>query len=279
MRFLLTGASGFVGRQVATALVERGVTVRATDRGNRPLPGGVDDVVPTMDLFAEPRSFWDRALDGVDGVIHAAWYVEHGAYVTSLRNLDAVAGSLILARAAIEARIPRFVGLGTCFEYDLNAPMPLAPDSVLTPMTPYGAAKAGLYLALSRAFAQADLSFAWARLFYLHGEGEDPRRFVPHIRARLAAGEDAALSSGTQIRDYLEVGEAGRQIAELALGQTRDAVNICSGQKQTLADLAHSIAAPTGTRHLLRFGALPDRPNEPPEIRGIPFMTRTGTTP
>jgi len=51
---------------------------------------------------------------------------------------------------------------------------------------------------------------AWCRLFYLHGEGEDARRLVPYLRAKLIAGEPAELTSGKQIRDYLDVRDAGR---------------------------------------------------------------------
>lgn len=276
MRVLLTGASGFVGRQIAKALLMRGIAVRATTRGKTSLLAAISDVVNTPDLFSETPEFWARALDDVDTVIHAAWYVEHGAYVTSPLNLAALAGTLRLAEAVIAAGTPRFVGLGTCFEYDLRSAMPLASSAPLAPATPYGAAKAATWMALSPAFAHAGVSFVWTRLFYLYGEGEDRRRFVPSILESVRAGKPAEMTSGTQIRDYMEVAEAGRQIVDIALGNTIGAVNVCSGRRQSLADLARELAAPYGGEDLLRLGALPDRPDEPPEISGVPYRSEIG---
>lgn len=80
------------------------------------------------------------------------------------------------------------------------------------------------------------------------------------------------MSSGRQVRDYLHVEKAGRLIADLCLDDTQGAVNVCSGQNQSLADLARSIAAPLGREDLLRFGALPDRIGDPPVITGVPYV-------
>ena len=86
------------------------------------------------------------------------------------------------------------------------------------------------------------IELTWCRLFYLFGEGEDPRRLVPYVRAKLKAGEPAELSSGTQIRDFLDVREAGRMIVETALGPVQGPVNICSGQPVTVRQIAEAIA-------------------------------------
>ena len=82
---------------------------------------------------------------------------------------------------------------------------------------------------LSQSLPQQGIEFAWCRLFYLYGEGEDERRLVPYLRAKLRAGEPAELTSGEQIRDYLDVRDAGRMIVEAALGTVQGPVNICSG--------------------------------------------------
>ena len=100
------------------------------------------------------------------------------------------------------------------------------------------------------------VEFAWCRLFYLFGEGEDERRLVPYLRAKLKAGEPAELSSGTQIRDFLDVREAGRMIAETALGgRCRGRSISARAQPVTVRQLAERIADEYGRRDLLRFGA------------------------
>ena len=268
---LLTGATGFVGRQVLRALVEREcrarIVVRDGKQGVIARSEPIEEVV-TTDLWSESTERYAALCRDVDTVIHAAWYAEPGKYLQSPKNLDCLIGTLGLAQAAVDAKVRRFVGIGTCFEYNF-APGYLSIETPLKPATPYAAAKAAAYLALSQYLPQQRLEFAWCRLFYLYGEGENERRLVPHLRARLAAGELAELTSGTQIRDYLDVREAGRTIAECALGAVRGPVNICSGTPVTVRELAERIADEYGRRDLLRFGARPENPVDPPCVVGV----------
>jgi nucleoside-diphosphate-sugar epimerase len=269
MRVLLTGGTGFVGRQVLKRLVNQGCSVRAVVRGGA-VPEGVEPWL-TDDLFSAPEDSLAAACEGMDIVIHVAWYAEPGKYLESPRNLDCLAGSLRLGRAAGAAGVRRFVGVGSCFEYDLTADL-LQIDTPLQPRTLYGAAKVAAYLTLSRLMALEGLSFAWCRLFYLYGEGEDARRLVPYLHAQLAAGVAAELTSGQQIRDFLDVTMAGQGIADVALSGVEGPLNICSGKPVTVADLARQIADEYGRRDLLRFGARADAIGDPPCVVGLPTL-------
>jgi len=268
---LLTGATGFVGRQILRALTARGVTVRAVVRDARRLPAdvAVARAVSTADLFAESDDWWADACEGVDTVIHSAWYAEPGKYLQSPLNMACLRGSLALAAGAARARVRRFVGVGSCTEYDTRAG-DLSVDTPLLPASPYAAAKVATWLGLSHWLPAQGVELAWCRLFYLYGEGEDERRLAAHLRSRLAAGEPAELTSGTQVRDFLDVRDAGRMIAEMALGARQGAVNICSGVPTTVRELAERIADEYGRRDLLRFGVRPDNLFDPPRVVGIP---------
>lgn len=269
-KVLLTGATGFVGRQVLRALTRAGSDVRLVVRSGSSsnLEQSATNVIQTDDLFKENRSWWSVACQGVDTVIHLAWYAESGKYIPSPRNLDCLSGTLEMAQGAAHAGIRRFIGVGSCAEYDLSEGY-LSTRTPLRPATVYGAAKAATFLALSNYFAQSTIEFAWCRLFYLYGEGEDPRRLVPYLRSQLAAGKPAELSSGTQIRDYLDVAIAGERIADIASGHRTGPINICSGTAQTVRQLALSIADEYGRRDLLRFGVRPDNPFDPPCVVGL----------
>lgn len=269
---LLTGASGFVGRQIAKALQASGHRLRLVLR-----PGGFSrsglssdgvDMLETSDLFAEGAGWWADRLEGVDVVIHAAWYVEPGKYLDSPSNVDCVIGSLALAGGAIEAGVRHFIGIGTCFEYKLpNAG--ITGTSELGPVTLYAAAKLALYRMLERRFSAHDTDFTWARLFYLFGEGENPARLFPTLHRKLADGEPMRLSSGDKVRDFLDVAEAGRLIATLAeTGQTGVA-NVCSGRPVTIRQVAEEIADIYGRRALLEFGTATVHPRDPEAVAGI----------
>lgn len=270
MTLLVTGATGFVGRQVHAALAKHGVPVRVVIRRGTEarLTAPTEGVVTTADLFLEPSTWWARACAGIDTVVHAAWYAESGKYLHSPKNANCVTGTLALAAGAAHAGVRRFVGIGTCFEYDVTAGT-LSTQTPLKPATPYAKAKVAAFDALSTFLPAGGVSFAWCRLFYLYGEGEDERRLVPYLRRQLAAGEAAELTRGQQVRDFLDVREAGRMIADVALGPAHGPVNICSGVPITVRAFAENIATHYGRRDLLRFGARADNSFDPPYVVGV----------
>lgn len=270
---LLTGATGFVGRQILAALAARGIATRLVVRDEKrlaldPAVGNIEQIITTPDLFAQTDDWWADHCTGTDMIIHAAWYAEPGRYLDAPQNLDCLAGTLHLAKGAALAGTKRFVGLGTCQEYAIVAER-LHVDTPLQPLSPYAGAKAATFMALRPWLASQGVEFCWCRLFYLYGENEDPRRLVPYLRARLAAGLDAELGSGTQTRDFLDVSVAGRMIVDAALGDVQGATNICSGCPITVRQLAEQIADEYGRRDLLKFGSRPASPNDPAYIVGI----------
>jgi nucleoside-diphosphate-sugar epimerase len=136
------------------------------------------EIATSSDLFAESPEWWAEVCRDVDTVIHAAWYVEPGRYLKSPINQECFAGTMRLADGAQQAKVRRLVGIGTCFEYDLDVGY-LSVTTPLKPLTPYAQAKVDTFAALSKLLPERGIEFAWCRLFYLFGEGEDARRLVP----------------------------------------------------------------------------------------------------
>ncbi len=184
-RVFITGATGFVGRQVLQSLLEKDMTivcaVRHGSKKKLPASPKIERRVVTADLFAEDESWWQRELAGIDVLIHVAWYTEPGQYQFSAKNLDCLIGTLRMARAAAASGVKRFVGVGTCFEYLLSE-KPLSTDTHVAPSSPYAACKAAAWLALSQTLPHSGVDFAWCRLFYLYGEGEDSRLILATLR-------------------------------------------------------------------------------------------------
>ena len=269
---LLTGSTGFVGKEVLYELCQQNIKVKLIIRDQSKIPKtslkNIYKVVITPDLFSETVDWWANICSDVDIVIHVAWYAEHGKYLFSEKNIDCLIGTLNLAKGASLAGVHKFVGIGTCAEYD-SSYGDLSVDTSLKPDSPYAGAKTAVYNALSQWLPSQGVEFVWCRLFYIYGKGEHTDRFVPYIRSRLSLGRYVELTNGNQIRDYLNVEKVGKIIANVATDSTQGAINICSGVAITIREFAEKIADEYGRRDLLKFGARPSNLNEPKRIVGV----------
>ncbi len=263
MRILVTGASGFVGRWAVAELVTRGVETIAVSRHPAFAEGARTIACDLLDPAAMRRALAEARPDVI---LHLAWTVEHGKFWNAPDNLNWVAATLHLMRAAREVGVRRFVGVGTCFEYDWPAESDC--DERTTPIIPttlYAVAKD----AVRRIGSEwGELAFAWARLFYLYGPEENESRFVASVASRLARREPALLSRGLAVRDFMHVRDGGAALATAALSEMTGPINIASGRGAAIRDIAETLARLAGRPDLLRIGGLPDRPGDPPRIVG-----------
>ena len=111
-RVLLTGATGFVGRQLCAQLATAPYVLRAAIRSAGAAPMGAAEVVAVGDLCSQPD--WRAALDGVDIVIHAAARAHRVGDTAAQPYFELNASATqSLARAAAAAGVSRFIYLST----------------------------------------------------------------------------------------------------------------------------------------------------------------------
>jgi nucleoside-diphosphate-sugar epimerase len=271
-RVLITGANGFVGRQIIRSLDAFGIDLIPVVREGKAyeVPGlaSIKKIITSKDIFLEEEGWWEEQCRDIDIVIHAAWYVEAGKYQNSSKNIDCLIGSLKLAKGAVKAGVNRFLGLGTCAEYDYTQGE-LTIETPMKPLTTYAATKVSLFTTLSEWLPRKNVNFCWIRLFYLYGEGENPSRLMPYVRSQISQGKFVDLTSGEQVRDFMDVVEVGKQIAKISLSNQIGPINLCSGIQTTIRQVVEKIADEYGRRDLLRFGVRKDNPFDPPCVIGV----------
>lgn len=267
MRVVVTGASGLIGRHAVASLAAAGHEVHAVAR-TAPDDDATDVVWHAVDLLDDDARRTLVADVAATHVLHAAWHADPADYRHSPKNLDWAIATTNLVRETAEAGAERFVGVGTCFEYDLAAGWCRETHTTMASDTVYGRAKHLTQQLVTEAAAAHDITAAWGRVFFTFGPGENPRRVIAHVISQVLAGDAADCSDGQQLRDFLPAAQVGDALAALTTSNVEGPVNICSGRPVLLADLLTEAATLAGGRDRLHLGARESSPGEPPLIAG-----------
>ena len=239
-RVLVTGATGFIGRWTVDPLLRAGAEVHAVTR-RRPDGARADVVWHEADLHDRAAVAGLLARVRPSHLLHLAWYVTPGLYLTSLENLGWVSTTLGLLEAFAAAGGRRVVVAGTSAEYDPAGGRCVEGRTPIAPATLYAACKRGVYDVLRGWSAQVGVTFGWGRIFCLHGPDEAPGRLVPQLVRAGLSGAPFPLRYPAQVRDYMHVADTGGALVALLLSDVQDAVNIASGEPVALADLARHV--------------------------------------
>jgi nucleoside-diphosphate-sugar epimerase len=265
MKVLVTGAGGFIGSQVVGQLVESGHEVVALDRDSRAF-GRLErwgDRVERVALDLREGAAVGACLGEVrpTAIIHLAWYADPVDYLTSNENLGALQATLTMVQAALAVGCRKLVMTGSCVEY-APSPRPLREEDPADPVTLYASCKQSAWLVCRALARAADAELSWARVFHLHGPGEDTRRLIPWVARELRAGRPVDLTDGTQVRDHLHVADVAAGLVTLLLAGASGIYNVCSGEPVSLREVLETVGEIVGRPDLLRFGARPHRAGE-----------------
>lgn len=265
MKVLLTGATGFVGQHLVDALLARGCAVRAVARRVEPALGlpWFDQVEFVSADIHDPDTDVAALCDGVNALVHLAWpgLPNYQGLFHLERNLMADYGFI---KRAVEAGVTQVQITGTCFEYGLQCG-PLSEDMECRPANAYGLAKHSLRLFLETLRQQRPFTLQWARLFYLHGRGQNPGSLLAALDRAIESGLDRFdMSGGEQLRDFLPIESATAHLADLLLHRDFSGVlNICSGQPIAVRRLVESHCLARGAQIALNLGHYPYPTHEP----------------
>jgi dTDP-6-deoxy-L-talose 4-dehydrogenase (NAD+) len=265
VKVLVTGATGFVGRHLVAQLLARGDDVRAVARKAQTaqdMPWINDVEFVSADIHAADLEV-GALTDGIDALAHLAWpgLPNYRALFHFEHNLMA---DYRFIKSAVEAGVKQVLVTGTCFEYGMQSG-PLGETSEPQPSNPYGLAKHTLHLFLQNLQQEHPFTLQWARLFYLHGAGQNPNSLLAALDRAIDAGEQSFdMSAGEQLRDFLSIETAAGYLAAIVHQRDFDGViNCASGQPVSVRTLVEQRLRERGATLNLNLGHYPYPSHEP----------------
>ncbi len=264
-RVVVTGAGGYVGRHVVTALLDQGADVVATVR-----PGSRADVdsratVVTADVL-DPAFEVSDLVHGADGVIHLAW--QDGFAHNAPSHMLQLSNHFRLLEKFTDAGISRLAVLGSMHEVGYWEGAVTA-ETPTNPITLYGIAKDALRRS-TLLHLGSRVTVQWLRCFYILGDDRNNQSIFTKLLAADERGDKTfPFTSGKTLYDFIDVAELAHQIATVSLmPDVSGVINCATGEPVSLADRVERFIADNGLGIRLEYGAFPDRPYDSPGTWG-----------
>ncbi len=256
---VITGGAGFIGSNIAHALVDRGDTVRVLDNFSSGRAINLADIADQIEVVTgdirDPKT--------LDSVLHGADYVFHEAalpsVVRSVQDPEAahdvnVNGTLQVLQAARRARIQRLVYAASSSAYGETPALPKVETMAPDPISPYGVQKLLGEQYCSVWTRVYDLPCVALRYFNVFGARQAPdsdyAAVIPKFIALMRQGIAPTIyGDGGQTRDFCYIGnvvEANLK-ALTAANAPGHVYNIACGQRYSLLDLVAAINVALGT--------------------------------
>ena len=275
MKIAVLGASGFIGRHLVQKLIAQDHEVIAVDVSDPPIDHWKGSARLVRANLYEPFDAKQIAGES-EAIIDLVWpglpnYMEMFHFEINTFK------SFSMLKTFVDAGYRHILSVGTCLEYGLQSG-PLDANMATRPDNPYAFAKDTLRQSLKMLAEKNDLIFQWARLFYVYGEGQNPKSLLPSLETAIKNGESTFnMSGGEQLRDFIAIDEAVSQLARLVENNTLTGeFNICSGLPTSVRRLIEEKVACLKSDIQLNFGHYPYPHYEPMAFWGIPHAELKG---
>ncbi len=221
-RILVTGATGFIGLELARLLAEQGLVPRLLVRrpSRATLLNSLDAKIIPGDL--EDVQSIRRAVQGVDIVIHLGGRALFERY--ELVRPTLVDGSVTLMREAIAAGARAFVFSSSLLVYE-SQKSPVDAQTTLKPTLGYGRAKVEAEQALTRMASEAGIRLAILRLPHVYGA-------TSLLFDQVRRGLVIQPGPGQNVFSHMHVHDAARLLSAVALSEWSGASPVGDSQPQ-----------------------------------------------
>ena len=246
MNSLITGGAGFIGHNLARALLDRGDTVRVLDNfstGKRENLGPFLERIEVIEGDLRSYHIVHEAVRDIEVVFHqgALPSVPRSVNDPITTNQVNVEGTLNLLDAARDVGVRRVIYASSSSIYGEDAGLPKREDITPRPISPYAVAKlAGEKYC--QVFTQTyGVETVCLRYFNVFGRGQDPRTqyaaVIPlFITAFLHGGRITVYGDGEQSRDFTYVDNVvqANLLAAEAEGAAGEVFNVACGVQMSL---------------------------------------------
>lgn len=263
MRYLVTGANGYLGRGITKKLLDDGHEVIATDLNIDLVDGRAQRIKADLFSIKDPFEYFGNP----DMLVHLAWrngFVHnHNSHIDDL-NLHMNFIELLLKSGLKNISIMGSVHEVGFYEGSIDENTPCNPQSM------YGISKNALRQITELLCKKYNARLQWLRAFYIVSNEEYGNSIFSKITKAANNNEVSfPFTLGQNQFDFLSYNDFCEQV--VAVTQQKEyngIINVCSGYPEKLADRVQRFIDENNLNIKLEYGAFPDRPYDSKAIWG-----------
>jgi len=260
LKTLVTGGAGFIGSNIAKALLEQGHRVIVYDNLST---GYRSNLLPQCEFIAgdiRDQELLKQSMHGVDVVFHLA------AAVGNTRSIEQplfdsevnLLGTIRILEAVRNAGVSKVVYSSSAGIFGELKSLPINEDHPVMPDSPYGVSKLAaekMCLAYSRLYGFQAICLRYFNVYGINQRYDAYGNVIPIFATQLLSGEPLRVfGDGNQTRDFVNVRDVAR--ANLLAAQTdaaSTAINIASGSALTINNLIQLMGYAHGAKPTVEY--------------------------
>jgi UDP-glucose 4-epimerase len=248
MKLLITGASGFIGKNLMKAAIKKwgvGNVIALTATPN------LNETSITFKNHQQDLGLTNAEIEriqDVDVIIHAGAYTPKSAATANAINECNSNVTFTNNLLSIDfKKLSKIIFTSTLDVYKNTTP--ISESSVTGPSTLYGWSKLYCEQIIANYAQQKSINSHTLRIGHVYGPGEEQyQKFLPKTIGRILAGEEVELyGDGSELRSFIYIDDVVSAIlASVELAERVDIINIVGGHTVSIKNLLYQLISISG---------------------------------
>ncbi len=265
-KILITGANGYIGKNITKFLLDNGYHVIAVDYK-------VDNIdsrskIIEIDLFNLDVENLYEYFNKPDILLHLAW--RDGFVHNSSRHINDFSSHFSFITRMVEEGVKHVATIGTMHEVG-HVERAVDEFTSCNPTTQYGLAKLFLRKSLEIYFSNhKDVVFQWLRIYYIVGDDKyNNSVFTKIIQMERESKKTFPMTSGNNKYDFIDIQLLSEYISRSILQtEIKGIINCSTGKPISLRTKIEEFLRINNYKIIPNFGEFPDREYDSPVVYG-----------
>lgn len=260
-KIIVTGATGFVGRNLIKKLLGLDFYIYAIIRPNSLNKSRLNDAknmtIIELDLNEIDKLpdyididcdvFYHLAWDGVRGEDRDNQTLQYNNYLNSLKTVE----------VAKRLNCTKYITTGSQAEYGLRDAK-IDENTECKPLTEYGKRKYQFFKEATLLLSDYDISFKEARIFSLYGPGDHESTMVNSVLSKMVKNDSIDLTAGLHSWNFLHIDDAVDGIIKLIeVNCPNGPYNFSGDETKRLREFIEIMQKATKSKSAINYGAVP----------------------